>query len=134
MDLPRTFTIRESSHRIHNSFTRDKLATLGQARSPPPEARMLDLACGTGEMLCTWARDLQVTGTRIDISTAFIAAAHARAAELAVDGPVSYMHGDASGDVADAPVGIASCIAPPRSAAAYPARSSSSGTDCSPAA
>jgi SAM-dependent methyltransferase len=110
VDLPRSFTIRESSHRIHNPFTSDKLATLGQALSPPPGTRMLDLACGTGEMLCTWARDHQVTGTGIDISTVFIAAALARAAELKVDGLVSFAHGDASGYVADAPVGIASCI------------------------
>jgi SAM-dependent methyltransferase len=72
MDLPHSFVIRESSHRIHNPFTEGKLATLGQALSPPPEARMLDLACGTGEMLCTWARDYHLTGTGVDISTAFI--------------------------------------------------------------
>jgi SAM-dependent methyltransferase len=71
---------------------------------------MLDLACGTGEMLCTWARDHQVTGTGIDISTVFIARARTRAAELAVDERVSFVHGDAAGHVADTTVGIASCI------------------------
>ena len=83
MDLPRSLTIRESSHRICNPFTSDKLATLGQSLSPRPGTRMLDLACGTGEMLCTWARDYQTTGTGIDISTVFIAAARARAVKLA---------------------------------------------------
>ena len=110
MDLPRSYTIRESSHRIHNPFTSDKLATLGQALSPRPGTRMLDLACGTGEMLCTWARDHQVTGTGIDISTVFIAAARARAVELGVDDQVRFVHGDASGQVASEPVGIASCV------------------------
>jgi SAM-dependent methyltransferase len=110
VDLPRSFTIRESSHRIHNPLTSEKLATLGQALSLPPGTRMLDLACGTGEMLCTWARDHQVTGSGIDISTVFIAAARARAAELGVDGRVSFVHGDASGHVADAPVDVAACI------------------------
>jgi SAM-dependent methyltransferase len=110
MDLPRSFTIRESSHRIHNPFTSEKLATLGYALRPPAGTRMLDLACGSGEMLCTWARDHQVTGTGVDISTVFIAAARARAGELGVDGLVSFVHGDASGYVADAPVDIASCI------------------------
>jgi ubiquinone/menaquinone biosynthesis C-methylase UbiE len=57
VDLHRSFTIRESSHRIHNPFTPAKLADLGQALSLPPGTLMLDLACGTGEMLCTWARD-----------------------------------------------------------------------------
>ena len=36
MDLPRSFTIRASSHRIHNPLTSEKLATLGQAVSPAP--------------------------------------------------------------------------------------------------
>jgi SAM-dependent methyltransferase len=71
---------------------------------------MLDLACGTGEMVCTWARDHQVTGTGIDISTVFIAAARTRGAELGVDGRVSFVLGDASGYVAAAPVFITSCI------------------------
>ena len=75
MDLPRSFTIRASSHRIHNPLTSEKLATLGQAVSPAPRTAMLDLACGTGEMLCTWARDHQVTGTGVDISTVFIGSA-----------------------------------------------------------
>jgi len=110
VDLPRSFTIRESSHRIHNPFTSDKLVTLGQALNPPPGTRLLDLACGTGEMLCTWARDHQVTGTGVDISTVFIAAARARAIELGVAGQVSFVHGDASGYVAAEPVGLASCI------------------------
>jgi hypothetical protein len=30
-DLPRRFVTRESSHRIHNPFTSEKLATLGRA-------------------------------------------------------------------------------------------------------
>ena len=110
MDLPRTYTIRESSHRIHNPFTSDKLAALGQALSPAPGTRMLDLACGTGELLCTWARDHQITGTGVDISTVFIAGARARATELGVDGQVSFVHGDAAGYVAVEPVGLAACI------------------------
>jgi SAM-dependent methyltransferase len=110
VDLPRSFTIRESSHRIHNPFTSDKLVALGHALNPPPGTRMLDLACGTGEMLCTWARAHQLAGTGVDISTVFIAAAHARAIELGVAGQVSFIHSDASDHVADQPVDIASCI------------------------
>jgi SAM-dependent methyltransferase len=110
VDLPRSFTIRESSHRIHNPFTSDKLAILGQALNPPPGTRMLDLACGTGEMLCTWARDHQLTGTGVDISTVFIGTARARAVELGVADQVGFLHGDASNHVADPPVDITSCV------------------------
>ena len=55
MDLPRTFTIRESSHRILDPFTSAKLATLGHALALEPGMRILDLACGKGELICTWA-------------------------------------------------------------------------------
>lgn len=134
MDLPRSFTIRESSHRIHNPLTPGKLATLGQALSPPPGTRMLDLACGTGEMLCTWARDHQVTGTGIDISTMFIAAARTRAAELSVDGRVSFTPATRRATSPTPRRASPRASAPPGSAAAYPARWTSCGTACSPAA
>ena len=110
MDLQRIFAIRESSLRIHNPFTSEKLASLGQALSLRPGTRILDLGCGSGEMLCTWARDHQTTGTGVDISTAFITAARARAAKLGVSGQVSFVHGDASGYVASEPAGIAACV------------------------
>ncbi|MBA2947777.1 SAM-dependent methyltransferase [Streptomyces himalayensis] len=110
MDLPRSFTIRESSHRLCNPFTSEKLAILGQAISPSPGTSMLDLACGKGELLCTWARDHGVTGTGVDISTVSIGAARARAVELDVADRVGFVHGDASGHVADDPVGIAACV------------------------
>ena len=110
MDLPRTFTIREASHRIHNPLTSDKLATLGRAVGPAPGTAVLDLACGSGEMLCTWARDHGVTGTGVDISTVFLGAARARAAELGVADRVGFVHGDASGYVAAKPAGIAACV------------------------
>jgi SAM-dependent methyltransferase len=110
VDLPRSFTIRESTHRIHNPFTSDKLAALGRALSLAPGTRVLDLASGSGEMLCTWARDHRITGTGVDISTMFTDQARARADELGVTGQVTFVHGDASGYVTDTPVDLASCI------------------------
>ncbi|MCX5399740.1 cyclopropane-fatty-acyl-phospholipid synthase family protein [Streptomyces sp. NBC_00102] len=110
MDLPRIFTVRESSHRIHNPFTAEKLATLGRALRLEKGIRVLDLASGTGELLCTWARDHAITGTGVDISTVFTEGARARAAELGVADRVEFVHGDAAGYVADAPVDLASCV------------------------
>ncbi|MEV4150109.1 class I SAM-dependent methyltransferase [Amycolatopsis sp. NPDC049691] len=110
MDLPRSFTVRESGHRIHNPLTSRKLAVLGKALNPPPGPRVLDLACGSGELLCTWARDHGSTGTGVDISTVFVAAARARAIELEVAGQVTFLHGDASNHVAGDPVDIAACV------------------------
>ncbi|MFE7192610.1 SAM-dependent methyltransferase [Kitasatospora sp. NPDC057541] len=110
MDLPRSFVIRESSHRIHDPFTSEKLAMLGQALRLSPGASVLDLACGSGELLCTWARDHRITGAGVDISTAFIDRARTRAAEVGVTDRVRFVHGDASGHVADEPVDVAACV------------------------
>lgn len=110
MDIPRIFTIRESNHRIHNPFTADKLATLGEALHLTPGMRTLDLASGSGEMLCSWARDHGITGTGVDLSTVFTEQARARTVELGVAERVLFIHADASGYVAEQPVDLAACV------------------------
>jgi SAM-dependent methyltransferase len=71
---------------------------------------VLDLAGGSGEMLCTWARDHGVTGTGVDISTMFTAQARERAIELGVADRITFVHDDASGYVADERVDVAACL------------------------
>ena len=110
MDIPRIFNITESAHRIHNPITPEKLATLGAALRLEPGARVLDLGSGSGEMLCTWARDHGVTGTGVDLSALFTEQAISRAAELGVTDQVSFIHGDAAGYVAADKVAVAACI------------------------
>jgi SAM-dependent methyltransferase len=110
LDLHRSFTIREASHRILNPIDAPKLATLGAAIGLRTGMSLLDLCCGKGEMLSTWARDHQITGTGVDISTVFLAAARERAVELGVADRVEFVHGDASTHVAAQPVDVAACI------------------------
>lgn len=110
MDLIHSFTIRESSHRIHNPLTGDKLAALGRALALAPGTRILDLASGSGEMLCTWARDHQVRGTGVDLNEDFVEQAQARSAELGVTDRVTFLHGDAAGYVAEEPVELVACV------------------------
>lgn len=110
MDIPRIFNITESAHRIHNPITPDKLATLGAALRLEAGARVLDLGSGSGEMLCTWARDHGVVGTGVDLSQLFTEQAKRRAVELGVADSVRFIHGDAAGFVAEAPVDVAACV------------------------
>ncbi len=110
MDIPRIFNITESAHRIHNPITAEKLATLGAALRMDPGTRVLDLGSGSGEMLCTWARDHGVVGTGIDLSALFTEQAKRRAVELGVADRVQFIHGDASGHVSDEKVGVAACL------------------------
>ncbi|MFN2351655.1 MAG: cyclopropane-fatty-acyl-phospholipid synthase family protein [Kiritimatiellia bacterium] len=110
MDIPRIFNITESAHRIHNPITPEKLATLGAALRLETGTRMLDLGSGSGEMLCTWARDYGVTGTGIDMSQLFTEQAKLRAEELGVADHVKFIHGDAAGYVSDEKVDVAACV------------------------
>ena len=110
MDIPRIFNVTESAHRIHNPFTPEKLATLGAALRLEPGTRVLDLGSGSGEMLCTWARDYEIGGTGIDMSQLFSEQARRRAEELGVADRVEFIHGDAAGHVADAKVDVAACV------------------------
>lgn len=110
MELPRVFTVRESSHRILNPFDDSKLATLGRVIGVERDQQILDLASGKGELLCTWARDHQIVGTGVDFHPPFVAAAKDRASELGVSDRVTFVHGDASGWVSTDPVDIAACV------------------------
>ena len=110
MDIPRIFNIMESAHRIHNPITPDKLAALGAALRLESGTRVLDLGSGSGEMLCTWARDHGITGTGVDMSLLFTEQANLRAAELGVADRVTFIHGDAAGYVSGEKVGVAACI------------------------
>ena len=110
MDIPRIFNISESAHRIHNPITPEKLATLGAALRLESGARVLDLGSGSGEMLCTWARDHGIIGIGIDMSQLFTEQAKLRAKELGVSDQVKFIHGDATGYVADEKVSVAACV------------------------
>jgi len=110
VDIPRIFNITESAHRIHNPLTPEKLATLGAALRLESGTRVLDLGSGSGEMLCTWARDYGISGVGIDMSQLFTEQAKLRADELGVADRVEFIHGDAAGYVADEKVGVAACV------------------------
>ncbi len=110
MDIPRIFNITESAHRIHDPITADKLATLGAALRLESGTRVLDLGSGSGEMLCTWARDHGIIGTGIDMSQLFTEQARLRAEELGVANQVRFIHGDAAGYVADEKADVAACV------------------------
>jgi SAM-dependent methyltransferase len=110
VDIPRIFNVTEAAHRIHNPITPEKLATLGAALRLEPGARVLDLGSGSGEMLCTWARDHGVIGTGVDMSRSFTEHARRRAEELGVADRVTFIHGDAAGYVADERADVAACV------------------------
>lgn len=106
----RLFSIRESRHRIHNPLTERQLADFGVALDLGAGTRILDLACGSGELLSSWARTHGVTGVGVDLNPDFIASARARAAELGVSAAVRFVQADASGYVSEELVDVAACV------------------------
>lgn len=104
------FSIRESRHRVHNPITESQLANFGAALGLSVGTRILDLGCGSGEMLSTWARDHQVSGLGVDINHDFIASADARARELGVSDAVQFIQADAADYVAANRVDVAACV------------------------
>ncbi|MBV1855975.1 SAM-dependent methyltransferase [Catellatospora tritici] len=110
MDLPRSYSIREDSHRVLNPIDSAKLALLGEVIGLKAGQSMLDLCCGKGEALATWARDHGIGGVGVDISTVSLAVARERVAEFGVADRVSFVHGDASTYVSAEPVDVVACI------------------------
>ncbi|MBA2389695.1 MAG: class I SAM-dependent methyltransferase [Geodermatophilaceae bacterium] len=103
--------ISEAGHRILNPFTDDKLMVLAAAAHVHAGTRILDLACGKGEMLCRWAETVHSTGHGVDISEVFLAAARDRAEALAVADRVSFEQGDAGAYVAEpSSYDVVSCL------------------------
>jgi SAM-dependent methyltransferase len=103
--------IAETDHRILDPFTEDKLRLLGEVAGIRAGMRVLDLACGKGEMLCRWADWFGAGGVGVDLSPVFSAAARARAVELGVAHRVEIVEGDAAAYLAQpAAFDIVSCL------------------------
>ncbi len=96
MDILRFFEISLARHAILNPFTPEKFALLGDVFRVGPEDRVLDLCCGKGEMLCTWADRHGCSGVGVDISEIFLEAARARGSELDVGERVAFVRGEAA--------------------------------------
>jgi len=97
----RKYEIAEGDHRILNPFTDAKLALLGEVARLRPGMRILDLACGRGELLCRWSVAHGIEGVGVDLSEVFLAGARERAAELGVGARVRFELGDAGAYRAD---------------------------------
>lgn len=110
MDIPKIFNISECNHAIHNPITSDKLSVLGKSLRLVQGMNILDIGCGSGELLCTWARDHGIIGTGIDMSRLFIENANRRAIELSVQSQVKFKHDDAKNYTSQVKVDIACCI------------------------
>jgi SAM-dependent methyltransferase len=102
--------IVEADHRILNPLSEAKLALLGEMCRVRPGQRLLDLACGKGELLATWAHRYGVGGVGVDLSDVFLAAARERVVELGVGERVELVRADAGGYRPEEPFDVAGCL------------------------
>ncbi len=99
---------KRSSHpqSVHTRKTRHSRRGV----APGTGTRVLDLGSGSGEMLCTWARDYGVTGTGYRYEPIVLRSGEAPRSQLRVSDQVAFIHGDAAGYVAAEKVGVAACL------------------------
>jgi len=64
----------DAADRNLDPLTDVQLMELGEVTRIVPGTRVLDLACGKGEMLCRWAQALGCSGVGVDLSAVFAAA------------------------------------------------------------
>jgi SAM-dependent methyltransferase len=102
--------ISEANHRILNPFTEEKLMLLGEVARVGPDTRILDIACGKGELLSRWASTFGCSGHGVDLSEVFLAAARLRAEELEVAERVTFSQGYAAEFETDERFDLVSCI------------------------
>ncbi len=88
--------IAETNHRIQNPFANAKLFRLAEICDVHANSRVLDLACGKGELLCQWADRYKLRGTGVDTNPHYIQNARERADELKVWSQVNFSIEDAS--------------------------------------
>lgn len=97
MNVPlRYYEIADSTHRIINPLSAAMLSTLAETIELRPGQRMLDLACGRGEVICRWAHDHGIGGQGVDVHVGLLADATARAKELGVADRVAFVQSDAA--------------------------------------
>lgn len=110
VDVHRYHGISESTHRIMNPVTLERLLLVGEICGLGSASHLLDLACGKGEMLCQFAARLGVAGVGVDIYPPVIADARDRAIELGVADRVEFAEGDAAQPLHHGRFNVVSCL------------------------
>lgn len=84
------YEIATAGQRIHNPLSHEKMLMLAERCGINTSTRMLDLACGRGELLLQWALTFDIKGTGVDTRADQIRQAQHRADTLKVWSQVQF--------------------------------------------
>lgn len=112
MDIWKFYAITHREHVVCNPTSQDKLAQLVDLLRLPPQARVVDIACGKGEFLIRLAGTYGIRGIGIDISPFFIEEAKQQLGMRAPTADVDFLQMDGSKFKPEEPrsLTLASCI------------------------
>jgi SAM-dependent methyltransferase len=88
--------IAEARHRILDPIDASKLRLVGQICELTPDSSVIDLCCGKAEMLAQWYEDHGISGTGVDLSGVFVAAARERLDGLGAGDRIEIVQAEAA--------------------------------------
>lgn len=110
MDFFERMAIVHAAHVFWNPISDEGVEDLIAALDLAPGARVLDIACGAGELLVRIAERYGATGVGVDISAAALATARAKARGRVPDAGLEFVEGDGAQYEADAASFDAVCL------------------------
>jgi SAM-dependent methyltransferase len=112
MDMRKFYDITHREHVVCNPTSEEKLARLVDLIRLPPDAYVVDIACGKGEFLIRLAEAYGARGVGIDISPFFIADAERRLKAQAPNAGIVFRQMNGADFRPDEPnsLDLASCI------------------------
>ena len=112
MDIGKFYDITHRDHVICNPTNEEKLGHLVDLLRLPPDARVIDVACGKGEFLLRLAEAYGVDCLGIDLSAFYIAEARKRLQARAPKARVTFIEMDGAAFRPDEPHSftVASCV------------------------
>ena len=91
MDSSLYYDIIEAGQSLPYPVAPERIDAMIASCGPGPAWRVLDLACGQGELLCRWSHQYEVIGTGVDEAPALIEQAQLRADALQVWASVNFV-------------------------------------------
>lgn len=110
MDMWFYYEVLHRLHAFYNPISEDGVAELERVLDPEPGSRVLDIACGQGELLLRLAEHHGIQGVGVDASPFFHGRAVANREARGGDLDVTFLHGLGEEYVPDEPFDVVSCI------------------------